>query len=204
MLVPAASETLARIVHHPAIDEVLSSLRRGTPQEGLAGLTDPGKALAAAAIAAELRRPVLMLTESGARAEALLEPLQFFCAALGASGGVSVLPALDILPGRGFDPHPELLEMRASTLGRFAAGQVSVVLAPLEATLLGFASAHFYEVLSRSLARNQEIALDEVLTHLRRVGYVRTELVEMPGQFALRGGILDVFPPEARARCAWN
>ncbi len=197
MLVPAAAETLARLIQHPALDDVLDSLRRGAAEESLAGLTDPAKAYVAAAVSAELRRPVLVLTESGRRAEAILEPLQFFAGALNATSGIALLPALDILPGRGFDPHPDLLEMRATTLGRLASGQVSVVVAPLEATLLSFASTRFYDELTRTLARDQEIGLEEVLTHLRRVGYVRTELVEMPGQFAVRGGILDVFPPEA-------
>ena len=36
-----------------------------------------------------------------------------------------------------------------------------------------------------------------MLAHLGHSGYARTEIVEMPGQFAVRGGILDVFPPEA-------
>jgi transcription-repair coupling factor (superfamily II helicase) len=72
-----------------------------------------------------------------------------------------------------------------------------VVAAPVAATLLTFASADFYAQLSRSLERDQEISLDEVLAHLRRAGYTRSELVEVPGQFAVRGGILDVFPPEA-------
>src|ERR1041385_1150187 len=129
MLVPAAAETLARLVQHPALDDVLDSLRRGAAEESLAGLTDPAKAYVAAAVAAELRRPVLVLTESGRRAEAMLEPLQFFAGALGAASGIALLPALDILPGHGFDPHPDLLEMRAATLGRLASGQVSVVVA---------------------------------------------------------------------------
>jgi len=199
VLVPAATETLVRVARHPALDSALHSLRRGASQESLAGLTDPAKALVAAVVASELRRPILMLTESGRRAEAMIEPLQFFSRAVGPSsvGSVALLPALDALPGQTLAPHPELLETRAATLGRFVSGQASVVVAPVEATLLSFAPSGFYEQLSRSLARDQEIALEDVLTHLLRVGYARADLVEMPGQFAVRGGILDVFPPEA-------
>ncbi len=47
------------------------------------------------------------------------------------------------------------------------------------------------------LERDQEVPLEEVLANLVRAGYLRTELVEMPGEFAVRGGILDIFPPEA-------
>ncbi len=63
--------------------------------------------------------------------------------------------------------------------------------------MLSFADPSHYGQLSASLERDQDIALEDVLAHLSRAGYARGDLVEMPGQFAVRGGILDVFPPEA-------
>jgi transcription-repair coupling factor (superfamily II helicase) len=51
--------------------------------------------------------------------------------------------------------------------------------------------------LTRTLAKDAEIPHDELVTHLGSVGYARTEMVELPGQFAVRGGIIDVFSPEA-------
>ncbi len=107
-----------------------------------------------------------------------------------------LLPALDTLPGLGAGPHPEILEARAWTLSRFVSGQCSVVVAPIEATLLRFAPPQFYESLSLALERDGEISLEEVVGHLTKTGYIRTELVEMEGQFSVRGGILDVFPAE--------
>ena len=157
MLSTAATDTLGRIAHHAALDELLHALRRGAPEESLAGLSDPVKALVSALVTGELRRPILVLAETGRRAEAIVEPLQFFCRALGGASGASValLPALDALPGQGMQPHPELLETRAAALWRFASGQVSALVAPLEATLLSFAPLRFYEQLSRTLVRDQ-------------------------------------------------
>ena len=40
--------------------------------------------------------------------------------------------------------------------------------------------------------------LDDLLLYLGSVGYTRTEMVELPGQFAVRGGIIDVFSPESQ------
>ena len=202
MLLPAVTEALARVVRHPAVDQLLMHLRQGSRQESLAGPTDPVKALVAAVIATELRRPMLVLVENERRAAALLEPLQFFSRALGGGSGISessvaLLPAFDVLPGHGVGPHPEILQTRAATLWRLATGQASVIVAPVTATLMSFASSAYYGQLSQSLERDQDISLDAVLSHLAKSGYVRTELVEMPGQFALRGGILDAFPPES-------
>jgi transcription-repair coupling factor (superfamily II helicase) len=128
----------------------------------------------------------------------MLEPLRFFGRAIGgAAANAALLPALDELPGRGVGPHPEILETRATTLSRFVSGQISVIVAPSAATILSFARPGYYEELSLSLASDQDVSLEEVVAHLRQVGYVRSELVEMPGQFCARGGLLDVFPPEA-------
>jgi transcription-repair coupling factor (superfamily II helicase) len=198
MLFPAVTENLSRLAQHPAMDDALAALRRGSPLELLAGLTDPVKALTAALAAAELRRPVLILVESDRRAEDMLEPLRFFARALsGPSAQVVLLPALDALPGQDPGPHPEILETRAASLWRFTSGQVSVMVAPAAASVLTFAEAGDYGQLALSLERDQEISLDDALRYLRKAGYTRTDLVEMPGQYALRGGILDVFPPEA-------
>jgi len=198
MLLPAVTEALARVARHPAVDAALESLRRGVPEEMIAGLMDPGKALVAILVATELRRPVLLLTDTARSAEEMLDPMRFFQQALGgAPGSVVLLPALDRLPGEGVGPHPEILETRAATLWRFATGQASVVIAPVAASLLSFFPGHFYEGMSQVLERDQEVPLEEVLASLIRAGYVRVELVEKPGEFAIRGGILDIFPPEA-------
>jgi transcription-repair coupling factor (superfamily II helicase) len=198
MLFPAVTESLARLTRHPAMDDALAALRRNSPRELLAGMTDPVKTLAAALAATELRRPVLLVVESERRAEDLLEPLRFFARALGGPAAQAVLlPALDKLPGQGAGPHPEILETRAASLWRFSIGQVSLMIAPAAASVLSFGDSGGYANLALSLERDQEISLDEALRYLRRAGYARTDLVEAPGQYALRGGILDVYPPEA-------
>jgi transcription-repair coupling factor (superfamily II helicase) len=199
MLFPAVTELFGHLAHLAALNDAFEALRQGSQTEELAGLTTPAKALVTALAVTELRRPVLLLVEDERRAAALLEPLQFFHRTVNGSSAppALLLPALDVLPGMGAGPHPEILEVRASTLSRFVSGQCSIVVAPIEATLLSFAAPQFYESLSLSLARDAEIPLNEVVAHLSKTGYIRTELVEMEGQFSVRGGILDVFPAEA-------
>ena len=199
MLFPAVIELFGQLARLPVVDDVLEALRQGSTHEELAGLTSPAKALIAALVATELRRPTVVLVEDERRASSLLEALQFFHRMLNGNSTASVLllPAFDTLPGIGPGPHPEILEARASTLSRFVSGHGSIVVAPIEATLLGFAAPQFYESLSLSLARDAEISLKDVIAHLSQTGYIRTELVEMEGQFNVRGGILDVFPAES-------
>jgi len=55
--------------------------------------------------------------------------------------------------------------------------------------------------LTRTLAKDTEIPHEELITDLGSVGYTRTEMVELPGQFAVRGGIIDVFSRKPLVLC---
>jgi transcription-repair coupling factor (superfamily II helicase) len=199
MLLPSVSETLASISRHPALEAAISELRRGVAHEHVAGLTDTAKALVAAHVAAELRRPVVVIVTSGARAETLAASMQFFYKALAGQEAteVAVFPALDALPWQEVSSHAEILETRAVTLWRYTSGLARVVVAPIAAARMRLADAASYAGQARTLARDQEISLDEFIEHLRSVGYESHDMVEMPGQFTVRGGIVDVFPAEA-------
>ena len=55
----------------------------------------------------------------------------------------------------------------------------------------------YYAGLAVTLRRGEEVDVEVLTGHLASVGYTQMDLVEMPGQFTRRGGILDVYSPEA-------
>jgi transcription-repair coupling factor (superfamily II helicase) len=180
------------------MEGALAALRAGANHISITGMHDVAKALVAAYLSHELRRPAFFVTDSNRRAEALAETLRFFGGIFpGAAGGVATLPAFDRLPWETQSPHADILERRAATLFRLADGQISLVIAPVAAALWRYQDPAAYLYLTRTLAKDTEIPHDELVSHLGSVGYTRTEMVELPGQFAVRGGILDVFSPEA-------
>jgi transcription-repair coupling factor (superfamily II helicase) len=199
MILPSVSETLAPVCRHPMLESAIAALRQGTPRERLAGLTETAKALIAASVAAELRRPMVVLVETGARAESFAASMQFFYTALAGQEAteVAVLPAVDVLPWQDAAPHAEILETRAVTLWKYSTGQARVVVTPIAAACMRLADAASYAGQARTLARDEAVSLDDLVAHLRRVGYESHDMVEMPGQFTIRGGIVDVFPAEA-------
>ncbi len=71
------------------------------------------------------------------------------------------------------------------------------MVSPIAATAILLRSAEYYADLARTLRRGESFDLDNLLGHLNTVGYTSTDVVEMPGEYALRGGILDVYSPEA-------
>src|SRR3989441_2877168 len=198
MILPAVRERLEAVLRHAAMEGALAALRSGANHVSITGLHDVAKALVAAYLTRELRRPAFFVTDSNRRAEALAETLRFFSGIFpGATGGVATLPAFDRLPWESQSPHADILERRAATLFRVADGQISLLIAPIAAALWRYQDPAAYLYLTRTLAKDTDIPHDELITHLGSVGYTRTEMVELPGQFAVRGGIIDVFSPEA-------
>jgi transcription-repair coupling factor (superfamily II helicase) len=198
MILPAVRERMERLLRHPSMEGGLAALRAGGQHISVSGLQDVAKALATAYLAHELRRPAYFVTESNRRAEALAETLRFFSTIFpSAMGGVATLPAFDTLPWQSQSPHADILERRSATLFRLADGQISLVIAPVAAALWRYQDPYVYLSLARTLARDTEVPLEEFLAHLGSVGYTRTEMVELPGQFAVRGGIVDAFSPES-------
>ncbi len=198
MILPAVRERLESILRHPSVEGVVGEVRSGSNLVGLSGLQDVAKPLVAAHIVHELRRPAFFITENNRRAEELAETLRFFAQIFpGPTGGIAVLPAFDSLPWEPQAPHADILERRAATLYRLANGEASVVLAPAPAALWRYQDPYVYLTLARTLSKDSEANHEELITHLASIGYARTEMVELPGQFAVRGGIVDVFSPEA-------
>ena len=100
-------------------------------------------------------------------------------------------------PYEGRSPHAEIQEQRAVALGSLARGGVRLIFAPVAAAMGRFREAAFYTSLTLRLKVGDELNLDDLVEHLRSVGYEPGEPVVAVGQYSVRGGIVDVFPPEA-------
>ena len=83
------------------------------------------------------------------------------------------------------------------TLWSIARGRTRVLFVPLPAAMARFRDRAFYGSLALELRLRDEIDLDDMVEHLARIGYEAGEPVTNVGQYSVRGGIVDVFPPEA-------
>ena len=198
MIISSVDELLSRVGRLPAVDAAMEDLRRGARDVSLNGLTDPARIILAARAAAALRRHSILIVDSEARAEAMLEAVRYFFRASGGNPSqVYYLPALDLAAGTAVPTHPEILEHRALTLWHFVTSPAPLMVVPIAAALMYYRSPDSYSQLAKELSRDMEIPLAELLAHLDAAGYSRGEMAEMPGQFAQRGGIVDIFPVEA-------
>ncbi len=199
MLLPFVREIFAEVERLPAFTRAASHLRESTGRISVTGLSAAAKALIVVLLRRAVERPLVLVVADNRAAEELLPVLRAFCELTGAADPDSVvsLPARDVLPFQNLSPHPEIQEERATALWKIATGRAALVISPVTATTILLRSPDYYADLARVLRRGEIFDLEKLLEHLNTVGYSATDVVEMPGQYAARGGILDVYSPEA-------
>jgi transcription-repair coupling factor (superfamily II helicase) len=199
MLLPFVRELFADVEKLPAFARVSSHLKEGTGRIGVSGLTPTAKALLLVLLRRSVNRPLVFVVTDNRAVEEFVPLLRGFAELTGACDpdDVVALPARDVLPFQNLSPHPELQEERATALWKVATGKASIVVSPVAATAIRLRSAEYYADLARTVRRGESFDFDNLLAHLNTIGYASADVVEMPGQYALRGGILDVYSPEA-------
>ncbi len=198
MILPFVREIFADLEHSSAFERVRRHLSLGAGRRIVSGLTATARSLYLPLMARAARQVVIVLVADNKAAEALEPTLRAACELTGAIDPDRVvrLPAHDVLPFENLSPHPDVQEQRAAALWKLATGAVSILIAPVEAAALRLFERDYYASLAVSLKRGEEIDVEVLTAHLGSVGYTHMDLVEMPGQFTRRGGILDVYSPE--------
>jgi transcription-repair coupling factor (superfamily II helicase) len=113
--------------------------------------------------------------------------------------GIEVLnfPSWDCLPYDRVSPSPDIVSRRIDTLTRLAETEKTsgrIVLTTLNAALQRVPPRAAFRERVLRLSVGQRIALDRLVEFLARNGYGRSETVREPGEFAIRGGIADLYP----------
>ena len=205
MILPFVRELLAEMEFSVPFDRVRRHLSAGSGRRRVSGLTFTARALYLPLFVRTFHAPALVLVADNKAAENLHAAVLAACELTGALRPESVLrlPAPDVLPFENLSPHPEIQETRASTLWKLsqpegaAIERPRLIIAPTESACMRLFSRDHYAALALHLKRGEEYLPDMLVEHLLSVGYTRVDVVEMPGQLSLRGGILDVYSPES-------
>ena len=199
MILPFVRDVFAELEHSSAFERVRRHLSLGAGRRRVSGLTSTARAIYIPLLARAARQPVVVVVSDNKAAEALEPMLRAGCDLTGAFDPAQVvrLPAHDVLPFENLSPHPDVQEQRASALWKLVTGAVSILIAPVESAALRLFDRDYYAGLAVTLRRGEEVDIEMLTAHLAGVGYTRMDLVEMPGHFTRRGGILDVYSPES-------
>jgi transcription-repair coupling factor (superfamily II helicase) len=195
---PAVRDLFLDLGRHPSFQDALHRLAGGG-NAGLSGLTTSAKAIYSVLLWQTAGKPLIIVVDGSKQAEALFEAVETLFGLLAADdrNAPQLLPGLDVLPMQNLSPHAEICEQRAIGLWSLATQKSPITILPVASALLRIEPGSFYRQLALKLKVGDDLPLDEVILHLQSIGYEKREPVEMVGEYSLRGGILDVFSPEA-------
>ncbi len=135
------------------------------------------------------RRSVLVVAPNARIAEKLQNELKFF------NLNVLHFPAWETLPHEKLLPSSETIAKRVNTLNQLRNAKHAVVIAPIRSAIHEFSKSLAADE-PLSISRGDKLDIYEFAKALVDLSFERTDLVENRGQFAIRGGIIDLFPSQ--------
>lgn len=135
-------------------------------------------------------RRTAIVTAGAADAQRLLDELPFFAPEL----RCALFPDWETLPYDTFSPHQDLISERLATLWRILQGDADVVLVPATTALYRVAPPSFLAGYTFEFKVKQKLEEPRLRSQLTLAGYNHVTQVVSPGEYAVRGGLIDLFP----------
>lgn len=177
-------------------EQIQRSFSSGHRIVSVCGLPGSTRAAFLLEIQKRLGVPLCVVAPDAEISETIQKDLQFFLQWKKGKRSVHSFPSWETLPYEPLSPFPEIVGERLACLEALASNQADIVVAAAPAILQKLMPREILKSFSFELKAGEDLALELVLDCLVESGYAQADLVEMRGDFSLRGGILDVFPSD--------
>ncbi len=134
--------------------------------------------------------PLAIFTSNAFEAQRLVEEISYFSPEL----NVYLLPDWETLPYDVFSPHPDLISLRLATLYQISQNQCDVVIIPIGTALLRLPPTSYLAAHTFIINKGQKLDLEALRNQCANAGYHHVTQVISPGEFSVRGGLVDLFP----------
>jgi len=178
----------SKVTHLPAYQNLTEELGRASCEVSVTGLYGSARSLVLANLVTGLNEPLLVVAPDPVKARDIEEELNVF-----GIENVVAYPEDEILPYDYHDPDRNITGLQMKALEAISEGQTTAVVCTLRSLLKKVFPPSVFRELLIDLKTGEEHDPFNLVSELVRLGYERHEIVEAKGQFALRGGILDVF-----------
>lgn len=199
----AAGESAVEV--DPSIESLAESLPSGSGRIRISGLKGSSRAYLISKLYKKTKRNLIIITPSSRGAERLYDDLNFFLGSaeqpltpdLSRGPEILLYPSWGTLPFQQVSPPSEIISQRIECLFHLLSQQDSscLLIVPLKALLTRVLPPRSLLDSIQWVRLGEELPRDDFLNFLSETGYQRFPLVEDLGDFSLRGGIIDIFPP---------
>ncbi len=151
--------------------------------------------LAQAAVELTARKRMLaVVVANAADAQRLLAEIRWFGANDAAPLRCHLLPDWETLPYDAFSPHQDLVSERLATLHEIRSGQCDVMIVPATTALVRMAPPSFLAAYTFFFKQGEKLDEAQLRSQLTLAGYTHVAQVMSPGEYSVRGGLIDLFP----------
>jgi transcription-repair coupling factor (superfamily II helicase) len=179
-----------------ALQQLEARLNEGSHVLSVSGTAGGAKALTIAKAILSEKRSVAVIAPSASESQTLAQEIQFYIDLLSPSAiEVTHLPGLEVDPYRGLSPHHEISAARARAIWQLLQDGPRALVTSVKAASVRLHGPERFLTYCLMLKKDEELSPDLVREYLFESGYVEDDPVTDPGEFSLRGGILDIFPP---------
>ncbi|WP_078543201.1 transcription-repair coupling factor [Litchfieldia alkalitelluris] len=185
---------LAGIQHYftdnDEIKSIVNGIDGGLKEQLVAGLSGSARTVLIASLYKETKRPLLVVTHNLFQAQKLYEDLT----TLVSDEEVFLYPVNEVIGSEIGIASPELKGQRMEALNYWTTSERGIVIAPISGMKRYLPSKKQWLQSQLELKVGADIELDEFIEKLISMGYERSSMVATPGEFSIRGGIIDIYP----------
>jgi transcription-repair coupling factor (superfamily II helicase) len=189
-------QTFDAAMESGALRQLETRLHEGSRVLTVSGTAGGAKALTIAKAILTEQRSAAVIAPSNGEAQNIAQELQFYVGLL-SSNPIEIihLPALEVDPYRGLSPHPDISAARAKAIWQLLQDGTKVLVLSVQSAAIRLHKPERFLNYCLMLKVGEELSPDMIREYLFESGYVEDDPVTDPGEFSLRGGILDVFAP---------
>ncbi|MFU7516678.1 transcription-repair coupling factor [Clostridium sp. HCS.1] len=180
---------LQPLSENSTFNEIIASIKAGKFPININGLSDSGKSYSIFGIYEEVDSPMIILTNNDMEAKNIYEDLSFY------TNDIYYFPAKEVVFYNIDAISGDLRWARLKVIKEILNNNKKIIVTSVDSLTSVYTPKELFNKYNITLSVDDEVDFKELSKKLLECGYERVESVEGKGEFSLRGGILDVFPP---------
>jgi transcription-repair coupling factor (superfamily II helicase) len=169
---------------------IISGVQEGLKEQLIAGLSGSSRTVLTSAIYEKMKRPILLITHNLLQAQKLYDDI----VNLLSEEEVFLFPANELIAAEMSIASPELKAQRIEALNHLSKSDKGIIIVPIAGLRKLIPPKNIWKKYQLSFKVGDDLDVTEILNTFVKMGYVRAEMVSTPGEFSIRGGIIDIYP----------
>jgi transcription-repair coupling factor (superfamily II helicase) len=172
------------------VHSVIAGVEEGLREQLVAGLSGSSRTVVTASIYEQMQRPIMLVTHNLLQAQKLYDDI----VNLLSDKEVFLFPANELIAAELSIASPELKAQRIEALNHWSKNNKGILIVPIAGLKKVVPPKSQWKQYQLSLKLGEDIDIDYLLNTFVQMGYIRAEMVTTPGEFSVRGGIIDIYP----------